>query len=323
MNCFAGERQGWRRLGPPAESPDRTGVQEVAMSRSNTLFKSAYNSCLDQLQVGEALPSEAELGLRLNISRTTVRSVLGGLAEAGLILWEGPTKCVLRQPGPGDYYPEHETDPISAVIERAFMQRILSEQAKPGDHINEADLAREVGVSTSAVREFLIRFSRFGLIEKQRNRSWVLKGFTEAFALELFEVREMFEVRSARTFVRLPRDHPVWTDLRAIEREHRALLDDIEGRYRDFSSLDDRFHRLIHRASHNRFVIDFYDVISMIFHYHYQWNKADEKERNEVAVEEHLRYIAGLESGNEADADFYCRKHLDSARLTLLRSIHG
>jgi DNA-binding GntR family transcriptional regulator len=293
------------------------------VSKTNTVFKGAYNAFLDQLQVGEALPSETELGARLNVSRTTVRSLLGGLAQAGLITWEGPSKRVVRTPTPDDYFPGSETDPLPAVIERAFMQRVLSEQAAPGDQINEADLAREIGVSTSAVREFLIRFSRFGLIEKQPNRSWVLKGFTEAFALELFEVREMFEVRAASTFVRLPSDHPVWTELSGIEGEHRELFADIGRQYRGFSELDDRFHRLIHRASQNRFIIDFYDVISMIFHYHYQWNKADEMQRNRVAIEEHLRYIAGLQSGSEADAKFYCRQHLQSARQTLLQSIRG
>ena len=29
-------------------------------------------------------------------------------------------------------------------------------------------------------------------------------------------------------------------------------------------------HRLINDASRNRFIEDFYDVISLIFHYHYQ-----------------------------------------------------
>jgi DNA-binding GntR family transcriptional regulator len=293
------------------------------MSRSNTVFKGAYNSFLDQLQDGEDLPSETELSTRLNVSRTTVRSLLSALAEAKLIAWDGQTKRVLRSPTSADYFPPSETAPLPQVIERAFMQRVFSDEAAPGDQINEADLAREVGVSTSAVREFLIRFSRFGLIEKHPNRSWVLKGFTEAFAVELFEVREMFEMRAASAFVALPQRHPCWGELAAMEAEHRELLADIDERYRQFSELDDRFHRLIHRASHNRFIIDFYDVMSMIFHYHYQWNKTGQKQRNTVALEEHLRYIAGLRSGSETDAQFYCRKHLQSARLTLLQSIRG
>ena len=212
------------------------------------------------------------------------------MAQAGLIRWNRTSKMVLRQPGAGDYFPDSETDTVSSIVERAFMGRILSAEAQTGDRFNESDLAREIGVSTSAVREFLIRFSRFGVIEKQRNRHWVLKGFTEAFALELFEVREMFELRSTHAFVRLPPSNPAWAALERIEAEHRTFLAAIDRRYQDgFSDLDDRFHRLIHSASQNRFVPDFYEVISLIFHFHYQWNKTEEKERNRAAIEEHLR----------------------------------
>jgi FCD domain len=74
-------------------------------------------------------------------------------------------------------------------------------------------------------------------------------------------------------------------------------------------------------ASQNRFVQNFYDVISMIFHYHYQWDKADEKKRNRAALHEHLAYIAALRSRDPRAIDAKCRAHLRSARKTLLRSI--
>ena len=89
----------------------------------------------------------------------------------------------------------------------------------------------------------------------------------------------------------------------------------------EFSELDERFHRLIHSAAANRFIADFYDVIAMIFHYHYQWNKADSRRRNEVAIGEHLDYIAALRSRNMARVEDACRRHLRSARETLLQSI--
>jgi DNA-binding GntR family transcriptional regulator len=77
----------------------------------------------------------------------------------------------------------------------------------------------------------------------------------------------------------------------------------------------------VHSASHNRFIVDFYDVIAMIFHYHYQWNKTNEINRNAVAAGEHLDYIAALKSGDLGKVDKACRRHLKSARETLLQSI--
>ena len=226
-----------------------------------------------------------------------------------------------RAPEADDFFPDDETDSLSLIIERSFMRRLLAGGAQAGMQINELELAREIGVGTTSVREFLIRFSRFGLIEKRRNSHWVLKGFTKSFALELTEIREMFEMRSAAAFAALEKDNPVWADLDAMEQEHHELIAAIGTRYGEFSELDERFHRLIHSASHNRFIVDFYDVIAMIFHYHYQWNKTNEPGRNKIALQEHLKYIAALKSGKLDQVEKACRRHLKSARETLLQSI--
>jgi DNA-binding GntR family transcriptional regulator len=134
-------------------------------------------------------------------------------------------------------------------------------------------------------------------------------------------VRELFEIRSARAFAKQPEDSPAWIVLRGLEKEHRELLAQIKTRYHDFSNLDERFHRLVNDAARNRFIGDFHDVISLIFHYHYQWNKVDERERNAVAIEEHLEYIKALYTRNLDRIEQAARRHLKSARHTLLASI--
>lgn len=291
------------------------------MARQNTLFKEAYNRYAAGLTRDSTLPTEPEIAAQLGISRSTTRAILLRLSDAGIILWNKRQKIVLRQPTDADLFPEEETNSLHDVIERSFMLRILSDEAQPGMQINELELAREIGTGTSVVREFLIRFSRFGLIEKRPNSHWILKGFTREFALELADVREMFELHSAAEFGRLPKDHAAWTDLATIREEHVRLLADFDKRYRDFSQLDEKFHLLIHRASKNRFIADFYDAIAIVFHYHYQWNKAFARQRNSRAIAEHLDYIDALESRDPGKIDKACRIHLGSARQTLLQSI--
>ena len=299
----------------------RTAWPLGRMSKPNTLFKQAYNGSLDLIAGQQALPSEPELSATLQVSRTTIRAIQQRLAEQGLLAREPHARRILRAPAERDYFPKDEVDPIAVVIERRFMQRILAAESVPGGTINELELAREVGVSTSSVREFLIRFSRFGLIEKRRNSTWMLKGFTRAFALELTEVREMFEHRSARHFIGLPAAHPAWPELAAIETLHRKAQRAGHIDEAAFATLDERFHRLIHAASDNRFVTDFYDVIALVFHYHYRWNKSEAARRNRIAIDEHLDYIAALRSQDRVAVDRACRTHLRSARRTLLASI--
>jgi DNA-binding GntR family transcriptional regulator len=294
--------------------------------KTDAVFKRAFNDAVDvisTLRDGEALPSENELGTRLTVSRTTVRKILSTLEERGIVVGSGRQRFVRSAGTALQRFPEAETVPMSEQVEKHFMEWMLRDNTRPGTSINELELGRQFGVATTGIREFLNRFQRFGLIEKRPNAGWVFKGFTPSFALELFEIREMFELRSAMAFATLPEDSLLWQRLQALRDEHLALLKDIERRYHDFSDLDSRFHRLINSAAPNRFIEDFFDIITLIFHYHYQWNKQDERQRNEVAIREHLTYIEALLSRNSSIVQLACRAHMGSAKGTLMRSTSG
>jgi DNA-binding GntR family transcriptional regulator len=291
--------------------------------KTDTVFKKAFNDALDlvsKLKDRDALPSENALSGRLGVSRTTVRKVVSELADRGLITGGGSQRVVHLTRAQMRRFPEAETVPTAEQVEKGFMEWMLRDNASPGTTINELDLARRFGVATTGIREFLNRFQRFGLIEKRPNAGWVFKGFTQSFALELFEIREMFELRSAKVFAALPAASPLWQQLDVLRSEHLALLNEIDRRFHDFSELDSRFHRLVNSAAPNRFIDGFYDIITLIFHYHYQWNKHDERQRNEVAVREHLTYIEALQGRSPSIVELACRAHLTSAKETLLRS---
>ena len=292
--------------------------------RTDTVYKKAFNRTATMLREGQlvgGLPSENELRRLIGVSRTTVRKVLQELVRRELVTVRNGIRTVGREVDENDCYPDAETTPRAKHVEQQFMEWMLRGDTRPGTSINELELARQFGVATNGIREFLIRFSRFGLIEKRPNTGWLFKGFTEDFALELFEIRVMFELRSAQLFSRQPDSSPLWSKLAALKMAHADLLEQIESRFHDFSGLDNRFHRLINEASPNRFIDDFYDIITFIFHYHYQWNKQDEKQRNQAAILEHVAYIDALESRDPERIERACKAHLASAKATLMRSL--
>lgn len=294
--------------------------------KTDTVYKQAFNTILPLLRQwgeGAVLPSENVLCAQLGVSRTTVRKVLSRLVEQGYVAVGEEGRVVSRVPSDGAAYPERETFSTAEQVERQFMDWIVRGDIRPGAQINELDLARQFGVGTNGIREFLNGFRRFGLIEKRPNAGWSFKGFTPEFATELFEIREMFELRAAVAFADLDPADPVWAALDQFEAEHRRLLAAIDTRFNDFSDLDNRFHRFINAALPNRFIADFYEIIAFVFHYHYQWNKKGERQRNEAAVVEHLDYIAALKSRDRRRIIGACRSHLATARLTLLRSTGG
>ncbi len=294
--------------------------------KTDSVFKRAFNDALDivvGVGSGGQLPSENELSEQLRVSRTTVRKVLSVLVHQKMVSGSGRERTVTRKVMTLKKYPLSQTISVADQVERQIMEWMLRDNTVPGTVINELDLARRFGVATTVIREFLNRFQHFGLIEKKRNAGWLFKGFTPAFAIELFEIREMFELRSARAFAALPAESPLWHRLASMREEHLSLLREIDTRFHDFSDLDSRFHGLINASNPNRFIDSFYDLITLIFHYHYQWNKHDERQRNAVAINEHIAYIDALVGKDPSVVEYACRAHLVSAKLTLLRSTSG
>jgi len=243
--------------------------------------------------------------------------VFSSLEEKGIL---DRQRRVLQRPQRSHYFPQTDVLTSAEIVERKFMHWILNSDVQPGQPVNVTQLAREFLVSTTVVRGYLHQLRHYGLLEHRPNSTWIFGGITSAFATELCDIREIFELRSAQHIAGLPMAAPVWKALEDIRAEHVLLQSDLEKRFKDFSELDERFHRLIYSASENRFVVEFHQIISIIFHYHYQWNKKDEKLRNTAAIKGHLYYIDALMTRDRSLIEQACRLHLAAARETLLSS---
>src|SRR3569623_422309 len=158
--------------------------------RTDAVFKKTFNALLDHLG---KLDAEARLADALSVSRTTVRKALAEAEKRGLAVRAGSRLRTGHKPAKQDYFPSEDTVATSDRVEQKFLEWILRGDRKPDQQINGLELAREFNVSTIAIRDYLNRFTRYGLVEKRANSGWIIRGFTREFALELFDVRELFE----------------------------------------------------------------------------------------------------------------------------------
>jgi len=202
-----------------------------------------------------------------------------------------------------------------------LMERIYHSDLPPGAEFSEAELARAAGTSTISVREFLIEFSRFGLIEKKPQGGWRLCAFDRPFAMELADVRQLFELAALERFGQLDPADPAHATLAELIARHERLGSVMPARHRDFPALDRDFHTFLIGLLDNRFAQGLYDTVSLVFHYHYQWDKGEEMVRNQHAVHEHLAILRALAQGDVAGAMAAMRIHLESSRSTLLAGI--
>jgi DNA-binding GntR family transcriptional regulator len=296
------------------------------MARTDERFREAYNHLLDYCaaqETGAHLPAEMALANQLDVSRTVVRSALDRLRDEGIINWEGRTKTLLRIPADTDKLDVASEQPSVDELERQFLDWILRFDVPPGTALNVTELARKFGVPAYGLQEFLASLSRFGLVRRRPRGGWELVGFTRDFAIELSDFRAILELNAISHLLGLPAGHDIWLQLEELESAHRALLADIDRRYNDFSLLDEQFHTAIGSVVKNRFVAEFQKVIALIFHYHYQWDKKDERERNFAAINEHLRIIEALKARREPAALEAARDHLKTSKQTLLSSLRS
>ena len=292
------------------------------MPKPNTLLKRTTNALLDRIAATEsgALPTDSALAREFDVSRTTMRAAIDRLVANGLLARAARGIDIRRPPARADYFAEAETDGPQELIERTFMQRVLLGDWLPGHVFSEAELARESRASTVSVREFLIGFSRFGLIEKQPRGGWRLLDFREEFATEVADMREWIELAAIERMPRSP-DAAFRAQVEDFAARHADLLADFPARCTELPALDRDFHLFLIDRLGNRFARDFLDIVSFLFHYHYKWDKAGENERNRIALTEHQQILAALAQGRVSQARTALENHLRTSRRSLLAAL--
>ncbi|MFP3385273.1 MULTISPECIES: GntR family transcriptional regulator [Tritonibacter] len=294
------------------------------MARSDTRYREAYNRILaycETLPPKAPIPSETSLAEIAGVSRTVIRRCLARMEELGLISWQGRDKHLLRAPLAEDRIAVPETPSDKNDLEQRFLDWVLRFDVPANTPLSVAELSRTFGVAQHDLKEFLAGLSRFGLVSRRPQGGWMLLGFTKDFAIELSDFRSVLELNAVTQVAEVPVDHPVWAALAQLRQDHLALKNAIDTDFHEFSKLDERFHLAINSVVRNRFIAEFQKVISLIFHYHYMWDKTEEKDRNAAAIDEHIAIIDALEARDAEAARLAAQRHLRTSKTTLLSSL--
>ncbi|MBJ3592882.1 GntR family transcriptional regulator [Salmonella enterica subsp. enterica serovar Saintpaul] len=297
------------------------------MSRSQNLRHNVINQMIDDMARGHIpspLPSQSALAEMYNISRTTVRHMLSHLGKCGVLTQVGSHYVIVRKPDHDDGFSctTASMTEQNRIFEHAFFTMINQRQLRAGESFSELQLARAAGVSPMVVREYLLKFERYNLIKNEKRGQWSMKQFDQAYAEQLFELREMLETHSLQHFLNLPDEDPRWLQAKTLLERHRVLRDSIGSSFRMFSQLDREFHALLLSAADNIFFNQSLEIISVIFHFHYQWDESDLKQRNIIAIDEHMTILSALICRSDLDATLALCNHLNSAKQSMIRSIN-
>jgi len=177
----------------------------------------------------------------------------------------------------------------------------------------ESELAERLGVSRTPVREALQRLETQSML-KRDGRSLIVATLDHNQLAELYAVRTELEGLAARLAARHATDEEIRV-LQAMVREDRALLG---GDPRALSRANKRFHKQIHLASHNRFLVQQLDLVHRSMALMANTSFAAEG-RDEVAMNEHAEIVAAI-AAHDGDAAYRAlRAHISKAFETRLR----
>ncbi|MBS8227054.1 GntR family transcriptional regulator [Vannielia litorea] len=177
---------------------------------------------------------------------------------------------------------------------------------KPGDRLVESELAERFGVSRTPIREALQRLETQGLLVRD-GRSLIVASLDHNELAELYVVRAELEGLAARLAARHATTEEVKVLSQMVE-EDRAKVDDPLA----LSRSNRRFHRQIHLASHNRFLIQQLDLVHRSMALLATTSLAGEG-RGEAALAEHQAIVDALAARDEAGAGEALRRHISAA----------
>ncbi|MBC7478217.1 MAG: GntR family transcriptional regulator [Pseudorhodobacter sp.] len=194
-----------------------------------------------------------------------------------------------------------------------IMEAIEAGSFKPGDRLVEAELAERFGVSRTPVREALQRLETQAMVTRD-GRSLIVASLDHNDLSELYAVRTELEGLAARLAARHATEEEVHV-LRSMVVEDRALL----GRDpRLLSRANKRFHKQIHLASHNRFLVQQLDLVHRSMALMATTSFAAEG-RDGPALAEHEKIVQAIEA-RDGDAAYAALKaHISKAYETRLR----
>lgn len=208
-----------------------------------------------------------------------------------------------------------EYSPIREEVFTMLRQAILTGKLQPGDRLVERELAEQLGVSRTPVREALRKLELENLVTHIPRKGVVVSEISRKDVIEIFDIRACLEgLAAALAAQKATRD-----ELQGL----RALLNEMEiaagnRDYEELSEIHDEFHkRLFDIADSPRLV----QMINSLSDYISRFTKTGYSipGRSSAAMQEHHEILEALEAKDSARAETIAGDHVMNSKTVVLR----
>ncbi len=191
---------------------------------------------------------------------------------------------------------------------------------RPGDRINEAAIARQLGISRGPVREAMTRLDNEGLVIRRPRRGAVVAEFTPKDLDDIVAVRQVVEGYAARCACQLLTPSDI-SDLESlIAAMHTSAL---AGQWTETATLNARFHQTVVRIADNRLLHKFWQslhplgwLLAPTVSPHKPHDPDDLRARHEAL-------LAALQAGDPDQAEAAFRQHVQHTASQVRQTLAG
>jgi DNA-binding GntR family transcriptional regulator len=202
---------------------------------------------------------------------------------------------------------------LAEQVYLALRERLLSDEAQPGEYMREVELSEALGVSRTPVREALSRLASEGFLERVPQRGVRVPERPFRDQLELFPIVSALEMLAGELALpqlgekEIARLKQINVRMRAARRARDAAL---------LADLNNRFHHLFCQGSGNKRLTELLDGLRVqTLHLDLWYYSSDE--RAEQSIQEHDEMIAAVEARNFRKALAIVRTNFALTRQTL------
>lgn len=193
-------------------------------------------------------------------------------------------------------------------ILKAVEHDIVLGKMKPGQRVDERELAKRFGTSRTPIREVLAKMSSLGIIELRRNRGAFVAELSSSRLIGMLEVMTELKVLAAKQATR------------RMSAGERASLDRIRGQMaacvekKDLQRYFDKavaLHDAICAGAHNEFLLENTRKIQVCLCVYRQHLSRILHMPIQTSFEENSHIVDAILNGDAADAERWMRKQTD------------
>ena len=207
--------------------------------------------------------------------------------------------------------------PLREVVCESLREAIRNGVLKPGERIMEIQLAEELGVSRTPVREAIRKLELEGYVVMMPRRG------TYVASMSIRDINEIFEIRTALESLSngLAADHITDDELEHLQRLLVIIGGYIkEGNIEKIVETDVEFHDLMYHAARNERLVG---IISNLRDQltRFRTLSMSYPGRLEETLEEHRMIVEAIASGDRKAASRAAERHMENSEKTLLKAM--